>query len=240
MIDVVPTPAHPVRMSSPLKLSRQLSKIPIDHYYLPDDRGTSAARDRMALAEWRGIHGDADGSRIFPSVKSMSEHFRWSRRKTFYLLGDLKELRLIESTGHYAGEHGTRIWKMNVAVFLGEVARDSAEAGVQIAVAGVQSKDAHNRHLIDTKEKDDPRFAVSANPDIPKEIKSAPRRPVPEELRKKRDIEAQLRREKIQETLKFKAKEVASELLAGSGPVAEGRANPRVLENYRQRMLKRA
>jgi hypothetical protein len=106
----------------------------------------------MALAEWLATHGDADGSRIFPSENSITAHFGWSRRKTFYLLDDLKQLHLLESSG-LTSEHGTRVRRMNLAAFVGAGVQDSqssAGAGVQDSRAGVQSNVAHNRHLTDT------------------------------------------------------------------------------------------
>lgn len=141
-----------LRVASSLKLSRDLAKIPVERYRLPKDgrKWKSIARQRMALAEWLAGHGDGDGSRIFPSAETMTRHFGWSRRKTFYLLADLLELRLLESTGHLTEEHGTRVRRMNMAAFTGEAgvqdSQISPRAGVQDSIAGVQSNVAHNRH----------------------------------------------------------------------------------------------
>ena len=126
----------------------------------------------MALAEWLALHGDADGSRIFPSTHSITRHFGWSRRQTFYLLKNLKELRLLDSCG-LTSEHGTRVRRMNLAAFLGAGVQDSGGpgvqdsrglpgAGVQDTRAGVQSSVAPNRHLTDTKTKPKPELAVEA------------------------------------------------------------------------------
>jgi hypothetical protein len=77
----------------------------------------------------------------------MTRHFGWARRKTFYLLADLKELRLLESTGHLTEEHGTRLRRMNVSAFFSQAGVQDSKTGVQDSRAGVQSNDAHNRHL---------------------------------------------------------------------------------------------
>src|SRR5580704_17420757 len=81
--------------SRPLRLSRDLAKVSLDRYRIENKDGRkwkSIAWERMALAEWLAVHGDGDGSRIFPSEATITRHFGWSRRKTFYLLADLKEL----------------------------------------------------------------------------------------------------------------------------------------------------
>lgn len=134
----------------PLRLSRDLRDIPLDRYRLPKDgrKWKAIARERMALAEWLGTHGDGDGSRIYPGVDSMIRHFGWSRRKTFYLLADLKELGLLSSAG-LTSEHGTRKRRINLEAFHGAGVQDSPRAGVQDSRAGVQSNVAHDRHLTD-------------------------------------------------------------------------------------------
>ena len=103
----------------PLRLSRDLRDIPMVRYRLPRDgrKWRAIARERMALAEWLATHGDPDGSRIWPAVASIIRHFGWSRGKTFYLLDDLKQLRLLESRGLH-GERGPRERAMNIAAFL--------------------------------------------------------------------------------------------------------------------------
>jgi hypothetical protein len=150
--------------SRPLRLSRDLARVPLDRYRIPEKDGRkwkAIARQRMALAEWLAIHGDADGSRIFPSEHSITSHFGWSRRQTFYLLKNLKELLLLDSCG-LTSQHGTRVRRMNLAAFLGAGVQDSAgagvqdsrispRAGVQDSRAGVQSNVAPNRHLTDTR-----------------------------------------------------------------------------------------
>jgi hypothetical protein len=157
-----------LRTDRPLRLSRDLGKVPAEKYRLVEKDGRkwrAIARDRMSLAEWLAIHGDGDGSRIFPSVASMTRHFGWSRSKTFYLLEDLKTLGLLvrDPDGQkLTGEHGTRIRRMDLAAFLrragvqdsqaspGAGVQDS-RAGVQDSRAEVQSNVGHNRHLTDTK-----------------------------------------------------------------------------------------
>jgi hypothetical protein len=104
-----------------LRLSRDLRNIPVDRYRLPRDgrKWKSIARKRMGLAEWLATHGDPDGSNIRPAVRSIIRHFGWSRGKTFYLLADLKELRLLNDHGLFR-ERGPRVRSMNVAAFAGE------------------------------------------------------------------------------------------------------------------------
>lgn len=129
----------------PLRLSRDLRNVPLNRYRLPKDgrKWKTVARERMALAEWLATHGDADGSRIYPSEKSMSRHFGWSRRKTFYLLADLAELNLLVSDGRLTSEHGTRVRRINLSAFLGPGVQDSSRREVQSAVAaGVQDSRA--------------------------------------------------------------------------------------------------
>ena len=192
--------------SRPLRLSRDLSKVPLERYRLPEKDGRkwkAIARERMALAEWLALHGDADGSRIFPSVASMVRHFGWSRGKTFYLLSDLKELQLLKSSG-LTGEHGTRVRRMDLATFLRAGVQDSAGAGVQDSRlspgagvqdsrAGVQRYVGHNRHLTDTKIKpkagpavenstpQNPAAQTAASSPIPLSI-TENRRPLPQQI----------------------------------------------------------
>lgn len=142
-------PVRPITsLTGPLKLSRDLAKVPVEAYRLPEDgrKWKSIARDRMALAEWLARHGNGDGSQIFPSTGSMTRHFGWARGKTFYLLGDLSKLALLESTEHLTREHGTRIRRMNLPAFLSRAEVQHSIAGVQDSKAGVQSNDGHNRH----------------------------------------------------------------------------------------------
>jgi hypothetical protein len=164
--------------SRPLRLSRDLREIPVHKYRLPKDRRKwkAIARERMALAEWLATHGDADGSNIFPGVTRMMDHFGWSRGKLFYLLADLKELRLLESEG-LRRERGPRVRRMNLQAFLGaempvstsnpggnvcgnraslgaEV-QDSREPKSKIRGAEVQSNDGHDRPLTDQSQSQD-------------------------------------------------------------------------------------
>jgi hypothetical protein len=107
--------------SRPLRLSRDLREIPVDKYRLAKDgrKWKAIARERMALAEWLATHGNPDGSHIYPGVTRMLDHFGWSNGKLFYLLADLKELRLLESEG-LLRERGPRIRRLNLRAFLGE------------------------------------------------------------------------------------------------------------------------
>ena len=161
---------HSSVKKKPLKLSRDLGKVPVDRYRLPKDgrKWKAVARERMALAEWLAIHGNGDGSRISPAEKSMTRHFGWSRRKTFYLLDDLKELHLLECEpdgrrGALTGEHGTRVRRMLPSFFRPEVQDSGSKvqdsptlpgAEVQDSRPEMQSNVAHNRHLTDTADRD--------------------------------------------------------------------------------------
>ena len=110
----------------------------------------------MALAEWLATYGDADGSRIFPSVASITSHFGWSRRQTFYLLKNLKELLLLDSCG-LTSERGTRVRRMNLASFLGAGVQDSREQECKIREQECKIAQHTYRHLIDTKSKSKPK-----------------------------------------------------------------------------------
>jgi hypothetical protein len=107
---------------SKLKLSRELAKIPVEKYRMSKDgrKWAAVARNRMMLADFLGNFGDGDGTRIFPAVSTMAKKFGWSEAKTYYLLADLRELRLLENTRHYSGpqHRRTRVRQMNVNTFL--------------------------------------------------------------------------------------------------------------------------
>jgi hypothetical protein len=107
------------RRSKSVKLSRELAKIPVGKYRLEEDgrKWKAICHDRMGLAGFLGVHGDGDGTRIFLSIKTMMQHFKWSHGKLCYLLEDLRELLLLEDTPNYS-HHGTRIRQMNLAAFL--------------------------------------------------------------------------------------------------------------------------
>ncbi len=110
-----------------MKLSRDLREFSFDKFRLPTDgrKWKPLARDRQALAAYLGTFGDGDGSRVNPGVRRMMEYFGWSRAKTFRLLSDLKELRLLEDEvtedgkkKKLDGERGTRKRRMNLRAFL--------------------------------------------------------------------------------------------------------------------------
>jgi hypothetical protein len=107
---------------SSVKLSRELAVIPVEKYRLPKDRRkwSAVARNRMMLADFLGAHGDGDGTRIFPAVSTMAKKFGWSEAKTYYLLADLRELKLLEDTPHYSSprHRRTRVRQLNLAAFL--------------------------------------------------------------------------------------------------------------------------
>ena len=121
-----------------VKLSRELAVLPVEKYRLPKDgrKWQAVARNRMMLADFLGTHGDGDGSRIFPSIRTMMRKFGWSHGKTCYLLADLRELRLLENTKNYSSpkHHRTRVRQMNVTAFLdhsGVQDRQSQESKIE-------------------------------------------------------------------------------------------------------------
>jgi hypothetical protein len=119
--------------SQSIKLSRALRNVRVDQYRLANDgrKSRARARDRMVIAEWLATYADADGSRVFPAVKTMCNHFGWSRAKTFRLLADLKKLKLLEDEKNVngkrclTGEHGTRKRRINLPAFLSAQAPSS-------------------------------------------------------------------------------------------------------------------
>jgi hypothetical protein len=174
-----------------LRLSRDLREIPLDRYKLDKDgrKWKAIARERMALAEWLATHGDADGSRIFPSVNSMIRHFGWSHGKTCYLLDDLKSLALLESEG-YSRVRGTRRRRMNIRAFVEKVvgnpvenmAARAAEAEPESNIARDSGEQESNvtldttvTTLTDTKSK--PRAAAAASSPHPPSSRSKPKTP---------------------------------------------------------------
>jgi hypothetical protein len=110
-----------------------LRNIPVELYRLPKDgsKWKAIAHDRQSIADWLATFGDGDGTRIFPSIHSMMRRFAWSHGKICYLLADLKELKLLESTGKLSREHGTRIRRMTPNAFLKTEVQHSVETGIQ-------------------------------------------------------------------------------------------------------------
>lgn len=145
----------------PLRLSRDLRDIPVDCYRLPEDgrKWKSVARERMALAEWLATHGDADGSRIFVSVASMSQHFGWSRGKTFCLLSNLESLGLLEKKG-LLRPRGPRKRHMNIAAFLTAATARTAEvqdSGPKSRIREQESNVTLDRTVLLTEQTENPR-----------------------------------------------------------------------------------
>jgi hypothetical protein len=124
----------------PLVLARKIATVPLEWYRLPKDgrKWKSTARQRMQLALWLAVHGDPDGSRIYPSVESMARCLSCSRRFVFYLLEDLEAIKLLYSEG-LTSERGTRRRRMDLSV-LPEAGVQDSRAGVQDSRAGVQNR----------------------------------------------------------------------------------------------------
>jgi len=186
------------RQAESMMLARELAKIPIERYKLPQDgrKWKVIARDRMGLADFLGKHGDGDGTRIFPSIATMTQKFGWSRRKTCYLLDDLRELHLLENTPNYTSAklHRTRVRQMNVAAFLsdGSEVQDSQsqeckiekqECNIQGQECKTESQECNDtlhttdtltdtsyRHLTETQKRE----AKAASPVLPEWIPIEP------------------------------------------------------------------
>lgn len=104
---------------------RDIREFPLEAYRLPKEgrEWRHVARNRQSLANWLATYADGDGTRVYPSVKTMSEHFDWSRGTIFRLLADLRALRLLNDKSGLHGERGTAIRSLDVDAF-------SAGAGV--------------------------------------------------------------------------------------------------------------
>jgi hypothetical protein len=119
---------------------RDLRNAPLEEYKFPDDGRTwkHVARNRQALANFLATFADGDGSRIFPTVETMTKHFGWSRATTFRLLADLRALNLLSEKIGLHGESGPAIRKMDVVGFRQRTFTGSA-ALVQNAFSGVSN-----------------------------------------------------------------------------------------------------
>jgi hypothetical protein len=103
------------RQGKAAKLARDMRGIPATAYRLPNDgrKWKSLCVARKQLADWLATFGDADGSRIFPSVKTMQAAFdTWSRMTIFRRLAELRWLGFLESEG-LKGERGPRVRRLN-------------------------------------------------------------------------------------------------------------------------------
>jgi hypothetical protein len=76
------------------------------------------------------------GSRVCPSVETMTEHFGWDRATSFRLLADLRALQLLSEKSGLNGKRGTAVRKMDVVGFRQKTFTGSA-ALVKNAVQGV-------------------------------------------------------------------------------------------------------
>jgi hypothetical protein len=160
---------------------RDLRDAPLEEFRLPDDKRQwkPLARNRQALANFLATYADGDGSRIFPSVATMTEHFGWSRATAFRLLADLRALGLLSEKTGLHGERGTAVRKMDVTRFRGrtftgaaalaqnafagvskssEQESQSPDAGVSKSVAGVSKSTAG---VSPVRETQPPRFTVT-------------------------------------------------------------------------------
>lgn len=100
--------------SKSVKLSRTMRGKPATAYRLPDDgrKWKHSCNERKQLADWLATYGDADGTHIFPSIRTMLAAFdTWSHGKLFYRLADLRRLGVLESEG-LKGERGPRIRRL--------------------------------------------------------------------------------------------------------------------------------
>lgn len=153
------------KRESSLKLSRDLKLIPIEAFRLVGKgigglvdgrKWKPLARDRMNLAAWLSLHGNADGSRICPAVDTMAEHFGWSRATTFRRLDDLEELRLLDDEkvpdpqgnlkSRLSFEHGTRLRQMSLAAFVSSLPtflRSEQESHIQYQESQIRQQESH-------------------------------------------------------------------------------------------------
>jgi len=102
------------------------------------------------LAMELATYADADGSRIFPAVGTLARAFGWSRRKTFYILDDLKSLGLLFDNHERHGEHGTKVRVLNVERLRAEM-QSTPEAEMQSTSTKVQSTDSRSAEYAEQK-----------------------------------------------------------------------------------------
>lgn len=208
------------QVRNPLGVSRKLRDVPVDRYRLPHDgrKWKVLARDRQSLAAWLATFADADGSRIYPAVSTMQEHFGWSHGKTYARLGDLEQLGLLESTQKLSGPHGTRVRKMNVEALVD--LHDSRGL-----TSTIREQDSTIRGLASIPEMET--TVTGPSPDRKPGAQPAPR-PSPaeadreKEVRDRRKIEARDRREYLESMPRAKTTEVRIEAAVGAGP-SDGR-----------------
>jgi hypothetical protein len=97
-----------------LKLSRDMRGIPVSSNRLATDgrKWKALCHERKLLADWLATYGDADGTRIFPTVEVISAAFdTWGRRTVFRRLADLRNLGVLHSEG-LRGERGPRVRRL--------------------------------------------------------------------------------------------------------------------------------
>jgi hypothetical protein len=98
---------------------RDLRDATLEEFKLPNDKRQwkSLARNRQSLANFLATYADGDGSRVCPSVETMTEHFGWHRATTFRLLADLRALQLLSDKVGLFGKQGTARRKLDVLTF---------------------------------------------------------------------------------------------------------------------------
>jgi hypothetical protein len=116
----------------PLVLCRAVASLPVEYFRHPQDRNgkrwKELAKKRKSLALWLGTHGDPDGTRICPGIRSMVAAQGESRATLFRLLADLEELCLLVSEKHLDKKRGTRVRRLDVRAFLEKIERAPLES----------------------------------------------------------------------------------------------------------------
>lgn len=99
----------------PLVLARICARTSLADYRLPDDgrKWKVLAHQRMHLVDFLAVHGNPDGSQIWVGVDSMVKHLPFSKRAVFYLLDDLRKLRMLDDAG-LTSRRGTRVRRLNL------------------------------------------------------------------------------------------------------------------------------
>ena len=103
-----------------VKCVRAVRDAKLERYRLPNDgrEWKHAARNRQALTNYLATFAFGDGTSIYPSVKTMAEHFGAGRATIFRWLDDLRSLNLLNKKSGLQGERGTAIRSLNMGTFV--------------------------------------------------------------------------------------------------------------------------
>lgn len=131
---------------SSIKAVRAIRSIPPEAYRLPTD-GRKWLHDcklRKYVVLQLATYADANGTRIFPSARTIGRELGISERTVKYVFNDLKTLGVLIDKGFTDGKYKhTRIRALDVEKICGAVVQDSPESVVQDSPTVVQdSQDA--------------------------------------------------------------------------------------------------